>query len=130
MLAGVATIVRSSHRSVREPAVESSWRSNLPASRTPIMGREAELTELHEALERGEGLVTLTGPGGSGKTKLAVEAARESHELFPSGVVFVGLATATDAPTAWGMVGEALGLPDAQRGRQGGSPPSPRDAGC
>ncbi len=119
MLAGVAAIVRSSHRSVREPAVESSWRSNLPASRTPIMGREAELTELHAALERGEGLVTLTGPGGSGKTKLAVEAARDSHELFPSGVVFVGLATATDAPTAWGMVGEALGLPDAQRGRQG-----------
>jgi predicted ATPase len=119
ILAGVATIVRSSRRSVRESAVESSWRSNLPASRTPIMGREAELTELHAALERGEGLVTLTGPGGSGKTKLAVEAARESHELFPSGVVFVGLATATDAPTAWGMVGEALGLPDAQRGRQG-----------
>jgi predicted ATPase len=119
LLAGVAAIARSSHRLMREPPLDSSWRSNLPAARTPIIGRETELTQLAEALERGEGLVTLTGPGGSGKTKLAIETARECHELFPSGVVFVGLATATDAPTAWGMVGEALGLPDAEGGREG-----------
>lgn len=119
VLSGVAAIVRSSHRPAQGVREDDTWRSNLPAARTPIVGRDVELTELHDALERGEGLVTLTGPGGSGKTKLAIEAARAGHELFPSGVVFVGLATATEAPTAWGMVGEALGLPDAQRGREG-----------
>jgi predicted ATPase len=119
VLAAVAAVVRSSHRPVRGPRPETTWRSNLPVARTPIVGREPELAELQELLERGEPLVTLTGPGGSGKTKLAVEAARAAHDLFPSGVVFIGLATATDAATAWGMIGEALGLPDPQRRRDG-----------
>jgi predicted ATPase len=117
--AAVAAIVGSSRRPARGPREEVTWRSNLPAARTPIVGREPELAELQQLLERGEGLVTLTGPGGSGKTKLAVEAARAGHDLFPSGVVFVALATATDAATAWGMIGEALGLPDPQRRRDG-----------
>ncbi len=119
VLAAVAAIVGTSRQPVRRPSQEVTWRSNLPAARTPIVGREPELAELQGLLERGEGLVTLTGPGGSGKTKLAVEAARAGHDLFPSGVVFAGLATATDPATAWGMIGEALGLPDPQRGRDG-----------
>ena len=119
VLEAVSDIVSSSHRPARGPRPEDSWRSNLPAARTPILGRDVELAELHDALARGEGLVTLTGAGGSGKTKLAVEVARASRDMYPSGVVFVALATATDAATAWGMVGEALGLPDAQRGRDG-----------
>ena len=119
VLDAVSDILGSSHRPVPGPRPDDGWRSNLPARRTPILGRDAELAELHDALARGDGLVTLTGPGGSGKTKLAIEAAREGHELFPSGVVFVGLASATDVATAWGMIGESLGLPDAQRGRDG-----------
>ena len=123
VLEAVSDIVSSSHRPAKGPRPEERWRSNLPAARTPILGRDVELAELHDALARGEGLVTLTGPGGSGKTKLAVEVARECRDMYPSGVVFVALATATDGATAWGMVGEALGTARRAAGPR-------RRAGC
>ena len=119
VLAGVAAVARELRTVKRRPAPERASPSHLPAARTPIIGRQSELADLRGCYERGERLVTLTGPGGSGKTKLAIEAARTCDQLFPAGVVFVGLVTATDAPTAWGMIGEALGLADELRGRGG-----------
>src|SRR5262249_49317768 len=65
---------------------------NLPMQATPLIGREAELARVLELL-RSHRLVTLTGPGGSGKTRLALQAASELAGGFRDGVWFVGLAS-------------------------------------
>ena len=83
---------------------------SLPVSHTPFLGRAADLAAV-TSLVRGGGarLVTLTGPGGTGKTRLALAAAAELSGDFADGVHFVDLATATDDAVAWTTVGEALG---------------------
>jgi len=58
---------------------------NLPRQLTSFVGRERELRELRELLDRGR-LLTLTGPGGSGKTRLGLELAAEVRDGFPDGV--------------------------------------------
>jgi len=71
--------------------------TNLPLQPTPLVGRERELGELGELLASPRGrLVTLTGPGGSGKTRLALQAGAELVEQFPGGVWFVALAALTE----------------------------------
>ena len=66
---------------------------NLPASLTPLIGRETEIANLRDYLARREvRLLTLTGPPGIGKTRLGIEAAAESCDLFDGGVYFAGLA--------------------------------------
>lgn len=72
-----------------EPTAEAP-RAGMPAPLTPLVAREAESRELAGLIERSR-LVTLTGPGGVGKTRLAVEAARRAGESFPDGAVFADL---------------------------------------
>lgn len=82
---------------------------NLRAPATSFHGREAEISELQTAL-KAQRLVTLTGPGGVGKTRLAIEAAgRVAHE-FPDGVFLVELASVTDPAAVPDAVASVLGV--------------------
>lgn len=83
----------------------------LPVPATPFFGREAELAELLALLTRTDiRLVTLTGPGGTGKTRLALEATRELADAFADGAVFVALAPLRDTSAVRSTIAEALGL--------------------
>jgi len=100
----------------RAPATEvltalSALRNNLPAPVDSFIGRRAELAEITAAL-RADRLVTLTGPGGSGKTRLAVEAASMLLPAFPDGVWLVPLATITDGDRLAETTAQALKVPD------------------
>ncbi len=79
----------------------------LPVQLTSFIGREAQIREVREIVARGR-MVTLTGAGGSGKTRLAVQAARE----FGDDVRYVDLAPITDPELVPVTMARALGLPD------------------
>lgn len=81
---------------------------NLPVQLTSFVGREQELAEVDKLL-RGARLVTLTGPGGSGKTRLALEAASRSLESFADGAWMTDLA-AVDGPPVANAVARNLGI--------------------
>jgi class 3 adenylate cyclase len=75
--------------------------NNLPVQPNALIGRERELTEVVNLLREGRArLVTLVGAGGAGKTRLALQAAAELSEGFSDGVIFVPLASITDAALA------------------------------
>lgn len=85
--------------------------TNLPAQTTPLVGRTAELDALQALLaDDGIRLVTLTGPGGSGKTRLALHAAAEAVELFPNGVWLVSLEAVHEAALLLPTIAQTLGL--------------------
>jgi predicted ATPase/class 3 adenylate cyclase/DNA-binding CsgD family transcriptional regulator len=88
---------------------------NLPAQLTSFVGRQAEMTELRQ-LASGNRLVTLTGAGGVGKTRLAVEVTSQLTTEFGEGVWYVDLAPITNPVVAPVCVARTLGLPD-QPGR-------------
>jgi predicted ATPase/class 3 adenylate cyclase len=72
--------------------------TNLPSQPTPLLGREPELQAIRELLiAEGSRMVTLTGPGGTGKTRLALQAAADLVDDFPDGVYVVFLADASDS---------------------------------
>lgn len=86
-------------------------RRHLPAPLTRLVGREREVAELEDLVAGPEGrLVTVTGPGGIGKTRVALEVAHRAARHFPDGVWFVGLADLTDAALVPQAVAAALGL--------------------
>jgi predicted ATPase len=88
--------------------------TNLRAQLTGFVGRQRELAEVRRLLERPEvRLLTLTGPGGTGKTRLAIQAAAELVEAFPDAVIFVGLAPVTDPGLVVPAIAQALGAREA-----------------
>src|SRR5262249_22854097 len=92
------------------PALRSLGASNLPEQPTPFAGRERELAQVLALLRDSRvRLVTLTGPGGSGKTRLALQAAAEAATEFRDGVSWVPLQALRDSelvvPTIAQMVG-------------------------
>jgi predicted ATPase/class 3 adenylate cyclase len=92
------------------PPPRSLYRTKLPAPATPFVGRERELEEVVSLLGRdGVRLLTLTGPGGSGKTRLALQAAAEIAERYPDGVFWVGLAALRDPALVLPTVGHEIG---------------------
>jgi predicted ATPase/class 3 adenylate cyclase len=94
------------------PRARSTTRVRLPSSQNRLVGREKELGELVDMLGRAHvRLVTIVGPGGIGKTRLALSAAEELSASFPDGVFFVNLAPLTDASQVLLAIGDAAGIP-------------------
>jgi predicted ATPase len=88
-----------------------AYRNNLPLQPTPLIGREKEVSEVRDLLSaEATRLLTLTGPGGIGKTRLALQAAADLLEEFPDGAFFAPLATLTDSELLLPAVAEALGV--------------------
>jgi predicted ATPase/transcriptional regulator with XRE-family HTH domain len=84
---------------------------NLPVNATPLIGRQVELAELGRLLaDPGCRLISLVGPGGIGKTRLAIRAARRFGGNFPDGAAFVGLAPLSSASFIVPALADALGL--------------------
>jgi predicted ATPase len=96
---------------VVQPRAEARRRPvALPAQRTRLIGRQREIQEIERMLgEKQVRLLTLTGPGGTGKTRLALSAAEVLSPRFPGGVFFVHLASLTDAALVAPTIAHAIG---------------------
>jgi predicted ATPase/class 3 adenylate cyclase len=85
--------------------------NNLPTQTSEFLGREAELGAIRDLLDTaGVRLLTLTGPGGIGKTRLALQVAADQTERFEDGLYFVDLSPVRDPHTAFDAIVRALGL--------------------
>ena len=95
---------------------EDAPATQLPAAPNPLLGRERELAELRERLLRDDvRLLVLTGAGGSGKTRLALEAARQSAASFANGAAFVELAPVRDPALLLAAIVRGLPIEDADQ---------------
>jgi len=93
-----------------ERAPVSRQLANFPADPTPFIGRRAELIEIYQLLQETR-MLTLTGPGGTGKTRLAVRAAGEAARNFKDGCCFVSLAPIHTSEHLVQRIAEALKFP-------------------
>lgn len=87
--------------------------NNLPVQLTRFIGRDVEIAAVRQALATGR-LVTLTGPGGIGKSRLAVQAAAGLPAAFPDGLWWVPLAGTRDAGQIPGLLAQAIGVREAE----------------
>lgn len=94
-------------------------RHNLPSQLTPLIGREQALAEIRPLLER-DRLMTLVGPGGIGKTRLAVQIGAELQESFPDGVWLAEFAAINDASLLPNVIAKLFGITT-----DGNAPPCP-----
>src|SRR6266568_1061352 len=93
------------------PKALDTYPHNLPVQLTPFIGREQEVTAVCELLRREDvHLLALTGPGGTGKTRLALQVAAELSDLFADGVFFVNLAPISDPSLVMSTIAETLGI--------------------
>jgi predicted ATPase/class 3 adenylate cyclase len=97
------------------PPLRSLSRTNLPVASTPFMGRTGELAEVVRLLRRSDlRLLTLTGPGGTGKTRLALQAAAEISDELPEGIWWVPLAPLREPALVLPSVAQTLGVMEEQ----------------
>jgi predicted ATPase len=94
------------------PPLKTISNTNLPRPASSFVGRERELAEVLATFERGTRLLTLTGPGGSGKTRLAVEAAANLVPSYKAGVFWVGLASLRESSLVTEQIAQTLGAKD------------------
>jgi len=86
---------------------------NLPVQPTPLIGRELEVATIGQLLRREDvRLVTLTGPGGTGKTRLGLQVASKLRDVFVDGVFFVSLAPINDPMLVMPTIAQAIGIQD------------------
>jgi predicted ATPase/class 3 adenylate cyclase len=94
--------------------------TSLPRPETGLVGRSGDLVELAAVFGSPDvRLLTLTGPGGSGKTRLAIALARHVAGEFPDGVFFVPLASVVQVEAMWGSVAEVVDAPTQARSPDG-----------
>ncbi|MGA2372748.1 MAG: protein kinase domain-containing protein [Candidatus Korobacteraceae bacterium] len=105
-LAAVRDRLADAHVSHAEPRP-----SNLPVPRTAFIGREHEAAALRQLLDRDDvRLVTLTGPGGIGKTRLALQVAGEIGDQYPSGVCFASLSVVGEPGLIASTIAQTVGV--------------------
>jgi predicted ATPase len=109
--AGRDALFSSARASARGAAVDELTRVTLPLPLTALLGRDAEMNTLMQWLaDPAARLITLVGPGGVGKTRLALELARRIDEEAVTRVVFVPLASVSDSDLVSSAIAEAFGL--------------------
>jgi predicted ATPase/class 3 adenylate cyclase len=91
------------------PPLRTVSNTNLPRPASSFVGRERELEDLRARIAGGARLLTLTGPGGSGKTRLAIETAATLVPEYEAGVFWVALANLRDPALVTGTIARALG---------------------
>ncbi|SEH72083.1 Predicted ATPase [Leifsonia sp. CL154] len=84
----------------------------LPVPLTGLVGRDGDIAAVADRLEHGTRLLTLAGPGGIGKSRLAIAAARAAAQTFEDGAVFVDLSAVHDPPRVPNRIAQALGVRD------------------
>jgi predicted ATPase/class 3 adenylate cyclase len=94
------------------PPLKTISNTNLPRPASSFLGREAELQEVLAKVEAGARLVTLSGSGGTGKTRLAIEAAGSLVPSYKAGVFWVGLASLRDPALVTETIAQTLGAKD------------------
>ena len=91
--------------------------NNLPVQPTPFLGREEQVARVVDLLRRDDvRLLTITGPGGVGKTRLALQAAADLLDAFPDGVWFVDLSVLDDPTLVPSAIAGVLGVREAGSG--------------
>jgi predicted ATPase len=100
----------------RFPPLKTISNTNLPHPSSSFVGRDKELEEIASLMREGARLITLTGPGGSGKTRLAIEVAATLIPEFKAGVFWVGLVPLRDHALVAGTIAQTLGAKDGLAG--------------
>jgi len=101
------------------PPLKTISNTNLPRPASSFVGRERELSEVLATFERGTRLLTLTGPGGSGKTRLALEVAATLVPSYKAGVFWIGLASLREASLVTETIAQMLGAKEDLAGHIG-----------
>jgi len=88
--------------------------NTLPALLSPLIGREKETATIHQLLTRGDvRLVTITGPGGVGKTSMSLQVGHNSVNTFRDGVFFISLAPISDSTLIIPTIAQTLGVTES-----------------
>src|SRR5690349_12835316 len=96
------------------PLAERAWIAPVPAALTPLVGREREIAVACALLRRSDvRLLTLTGPGGIGKTRVAQQLAVELDPDFPDGVAWAALGAISEATAVLSAIAKTVGVGDA-----------------
>src|SRR5206468_12142927 len=110
----VAGLRRSSLYDLPPLRILDNSQNNLPVQPTPLVGRVREVGAVCELMHRDEvRLLTLTGPGGIGKTRLGLQVATELSESFADGVFFVDLAPLSNPSLVISTIAQTLGIQEA-----------------